>query len=93
MSIFYVVPEHCEGSRYELETNLAWDASEILEHDLANSFAGDCAQDYWDNHDGWESNWPLEIHLFESMEAEQPFYKAKVRMEMSPDFFSSEVQS
>lgn len=91
MSIFYIVPEHCEESRYHLETNHSWTPDEIFESDLANSFAGDCAQDYWDNHDGWESNWPLEVHLFESMEAEQPFYKAKVKMEMSPDFSADEV--
>jgi hypothetical protein len=26
--------------------------------------AQDAALDYFDNHDGWESSWPLDIELF-----------------------------
>ncbi|QGA11019.1 hypothetical protein GFH30_06270 [Acinetobacter wanghuae] len=91
MDIYYVVLDHCEGSRYKLPSSTSWTLNEMRQLDIMDCFATDCAQDYWDDHDGWESDWPLEFHLYESEDAAEPFFKATISMEMSPDFSASEV--
>ncbi|MFP8522818.1 hypothetical protein [Klebsiella oxytoca] len=48
--------------------------------------AQDAAEDYWDNHDGWESRWPLDIELFVDGGSAGVF---EVAMEMEPTFSAS----
>ena len=83
-SIFYIVPDHCDESRYSI--NLKYDVTVETALERTFVFADDCAKDYWDNHDGWESGWPLEFHLYESEDANKPFHKCLVSMEMNPNF-------
>ncbi|HEM6651489.1 hypothetical protein [Acinetobacter pittii] len=83
--IFYTLPRECSKSRYELNLN---DKQAWLESDL-DFVSNQCAQDYWDNHDGWESTWPLEISIFETETAEAPIATYIVDMEMEPSFSSS----
>lgn len=47
--------------------------------------AADAAEDYWGNHDGWESNWPLTFLLFAS-ETGPLLVSVKVDMESVPSF-------
>lgn len=90
-AIFYVVTNHCDKSRYSIELNSDWTVEEIIDCGSAESFAQDCAQDYWDYQDGWESDWPLEFELYESEVSITPFYKCKIEMEMQPEFACKEA--
>ncbi|MCO9048510.1 hypothetical protein [Acinetobacter sp. UC24323] len=84
-SIFYNIPKECPNSRYELEFK---DIETWLEQDL--EFVGnECAQDYFDNHDGWESSWPLEIRVFKDEHSIEPIASLIVEMELEPHFSSS----
>lgn len=46
----------------------------------------DAAEDYWENHDGWEDHWPLNIELFVDGKSVGLF---EVVMEMEPTFSAS----
>lgn len=46
----------------------------------------DAAEDYWDNHDGWEDCWPLNIELFVDGSSVGAF---EVVMEIEPTFSAS----
>lgn len=57
---------HSYGSASELyyfDTGFDWD------EDDACLLAEECAQDYYDHHDGWESKWPLDIEVFRNNES------------------------
>lgn len=45
--------------------------------------AREAADDYWSNHDGWESTWPLEFEIFIDGKSAG---KCLVSMEMEPVF-------
>ncbi|ELT3494778.1 hypothetical protein R8002_003579 [Citrobacter freundii] len=49
----------------------------------------DAAEDYWENHDGWESHWPLNIELFVDGVSVGVF---EVVMEMEPTFSASKKE-
>ena len=58
MKVFYSVDEVCELSVYEM--NAAGDSFDKY-------VAEECAQDYHDNHDGWElQSWPYTFSLRET---------------------------
>ncbi|MDX7989189.1 hypothetical protein FE392_18050 [Xenorhabdus sp. 12] len=44
------------SDRFELE-NTGWEG-------YPRYLAEECAEDYYSNHDGWERNWPITIHVF-----------------------------
>lgn len=48
------------------------------------------AADYWENHDGWESHWPLNIELFVDGSSVGVF---EVVAEMEPTFSASKNRS
>lgn len=45
-----------------------------------------CADDYWANHDGRETMWPIPFTLFEN-EHDDPLGRFNVWMEMEPSFW------
>ncbi|HED2741838.1 TPA: hypothetical protein R4Z60_006304 [Klebsiella michiganensis] len=49
----------------------------------------DAAEDYWENHDGWEDHWPLNIELFVDGKSVGLF---EVVMEMEPTFSASKQE-
>lgn len=49
----------------------------------------DAAEDYWSNHDGWESHWPLNIELFVDGNSVGVF---EVVMETEPTFSASKKE-
>lgn len=51
--------------------------------------AQEAAEDYWENHDGWESHWPLNIELFADGNSVGMF---EVVMEMEPTFSASKQE-
>ncbi len=53
----------------------------------AHGSAEECAEHYHDNHDGWESVWPLDVTLYDGDENLGTFV---VEMEAEPIFTASE---
>lgn len=50
--------------------------------------ADDLAQDYFDNHDGWESQWPQTLRIFDG---EKQLAAFTVEMEREPVFYAYEL--
>lgn len=73
------------------------DSEQRFEHDVGHlsinhkldteMMANQCAQDYFDNHDGWESSWPLDLFLYETEDGPS-VAKLSVEMEAEPVFYS-----
>ena len=79
--IHYVVTDHCTESRYKINTQFYGD------DELSKSFiAQECAEDYWDNRDGYEDSWPLNFKLYDSEKAIEPFFECLVGVQFKPDF-------
>ncbi|WGL99114.1 hypothetical protein QE177_04330 [Arsenophonus sp. aPb] len=72
-----------EEDRYELEIN-------SYDEKWSDLIATQCAEDYHNNHDGWESDWPLVIRIFANNEIIGDF---KVEMEFWPSFPAKKLGS
>ena len=70
-----------EESFYEFETT---------EDDFDRFTAQEVAQDYYDNHDGWEASWPLEFSLHET-EGGAELARFVVEMEAEPVFYAAAI--
>ena len=59
-------------------------------HDIGDQqdLAEEAAQDHWNNHDGWESRWPLTIVLFET-ETGPEVVRFDVDMQTVPEFIAT----
>lgn len=53
------------------------------------ALAEEAAEDLFDNHDGWESHWPLKLELFIDGESAGVF---EVELEHVPHFSSTKVK-
>ena len=51
----------------------------------------DCAEDFWNNHDGWESTWPLSFSVFSK--SGELLFSGEVSMEMEPQFSCGEIKN
>lgn len=81
-SVYYTV-EHDSGEWHELE--LPGDAP------LTRVEAQQCAEDYWNHHDGWPWTWPLTFGL--STKGDRPaLVLFSVEMEAGPAFYAKEIQ-
>lgn len=78
MGFWYRVPYECEESTYFV--------NEKYYEQSAGSVA---AQDFWDNHDGWESSWPVTFEISKTEDFE-PILRCTVEMEMHPWFRSND---
>lgn len=85
VSVWYCVPEICNKSRYKLPLNSHFP---LVMHSL-ELVSEECAEDYWENHDGYEARWPLEFQIFETEESENPIATFEVDMEEIPTFSSN----
>lgn len=83
MAIYYAT-EECFGGRYKLDGEF-----QIYDENDLEFIAEQCAGDYWDNHDGYESNWPLSFRIYKEDDSSGLIYESIVEMEMSPDFSAS----
>ncbi|AZZ92789.1 hypothetical protein EUZ85_19495 [Hahella sp. KA22] len=87
-TIYYKVPSECEESTYELSTDLS--PASLKYGRVLGSIAKECAEDYFNDHDGWESTWPMTftLHLAE----DGPIIgKFNVDMEQVPAFFATSM--
>ncbi|OWO78681.1 hypothetical protein B5C26_23605 [Photorhabdus luminescens] len=73
-------------SRFELKSAPDVD-SRFLASELKN-LAEECAEDYFDNHDGWDDIWPLDIYIWIDNESVGKF---TVNIEMEPAFSAKKV--
>lgn len=83
-NIFYSVPEDMDDSTYSLEIGDNYDIADEYDQRM---IADLCAEDYWDNHDGWESHWPL-IFTLHTKEDGEKIAQLVVEMEAQPSFSS-----
>ncbi len=60
------------------------------DHEFIELFAEQCAENYWDNHDGYQSNWPLVFEIFLDGESKGKF---DVDMESIPQFYGSKCHA
>ena len=69
---------HTPDSRYELPRG------QCLYTEDWRLVATDLADDYYSNHDGWESNWPVHFRIYKDGEC---VWKGDVEREMEPAFY------
>lgn len=75
---FYTYEIH--GNKYEFESKY-YEREDVAE---------DCAEDYFDNHDGWEAIWPLEITLY-NLDETRIIGKFRVELEQRPHFSATKI--
>ena len=68
------------GYKFDLETN--WDKGS------PEYIAEDAAKDYYDNHDGWESSWPINIEVYDG---DKSIGLCSVELEHDPTFSAIEI--
>ena len=56
---------------------------------LPEIVAQECGEDYHDEHDGWESSWPIKVYLYDG--DGEPKGVFEVFMESQPHFYASEA--
>lgn len=63
MKVFYGRADYIDSLKdaYELTSKVNWDWDDI------DWIAEECAQDYFDNHDGWEAAWPVTFKIFDEL--------------------------
>ena len=91
MKIYYCVIEDCSEDE-KFDTNhytIDSDWSENEGHDLSE----ECAEDYYDNHDGWEigCKWPLTFRLWQEDGCLLGDYS--VELESTPVFNSRKIKN
>jgi hypothetical protein len=73
----------------EEEYRWEYDMGHIIFDD--NAWLAECiAEDYFDNHDGWESSWPLNIFIWNNRQEFIGVYS--VELENKPVFNAVEVK-
>lgn len=80
--VWYSVPDVCDDERFKLSIAREADVTRPFEQE---GILEECAEDFYQCHDGWECSWPLELRLFKSEEGPQ-LAAAKVEMQMEPRF-------
>lgn len=72
-----------DDERYDFKSNFMSDSEMGREW-----IAQDAGEDFYNNHDGWEAEWPLELSLYDNGQFLGCF---KVELESVPQFYSSLV--
>lgn len=70
-----------DDERYEFVTNgsVDWEIGRLW-------VAESAAEDFYDNHDGWESSWPIELALYNG---ETALGRYSVGLEHRPSFYAN----
>jgi len=80
----YVRTGHGSTLKNAMEFESAW-----VGKDSAEYIAEDAAEDYFENHDGWESSWPQSFQIW--TEDDEDYGVFEVEMEHEPVFSASET--
>jgi len=84
MSLFYAVDN--SPTRFEYQSPCKhFDLKDPL---YASILAVECASDYHDDHDGWESSWPIVLMLFETEDGPE-VCRFSVDLEARPHFIAT----
>ena len=86
LTIFYKIPENCPDSFYEIKTG--WSADIYLGY-----IADDCAEDYFENQEGYEDQWPIVFELYKEKEGEcgELLGKYEIALEQRPTFYACKL--
>ncbi len=85
MIVYYSVVEHDEASRYRL-AETTWNFAD------PDYLAEECAENYHNEHDGWESEWPLTFVLYETENGPERA-RMSVDRESVPSFTATKVET
>ena len=66
----------------EFESECDWNIQSEIDQEM---MAAECAADHHENHDGWESSWPLVISLHDPA-TKQVIVRLSVEREFDPTF-------
>lgn len=80
----------CHG-KFETEAPHLVDVFDLIEDPAY--YAELAAEDYWNNHDGWEDNWPLTFLIYENEDADEVCGEVLVEMEMEPMFMGRKKEA
>lgn len=75
----------------EQDDSTAFELPNSEDYDLDDFTAGQCAEDYHDQHDGWECTWPIQILLAEK-EDSAVWKLFLVEREYSAEFYAREIK-
>jgi hypothetical protein len=75
---------------YDDDINEAFPIDSSFHEGWEECLAKECAEDFWDHHDGWESNWPMTFKLFDANKNELGTYI--VDMEAEPTFSAKKME-
>ena len=84
MQVFYQIEEWDQGEEY-------YDCDTQWSFNFCADIAQDCAEDAHNNHDGWDSSWPLTIAVYEIPYPEGLKGKFEVDREAQPVFYARPV--
>lgn len=85
MTVYYSVPEHDAETRYRL-------ADCPFGLGTPDYVAEECAANYHNKHDGWESTWPLTFILYRTEDGPERA-KMSVDRETVPSFTATKVET
>lgn len=74
----------CHPDYHAPESRFEFPCGQCLYTEDWRLVATDLADDYHSNHDGWESNWPIELRIYKNAEC---VWKGEVDREMEPAFY------
>jgi hypothetical protein len=79
---FYNEPKDDDNERISCRVGGDWDMQRGWDQRM---IARKCAEDLWDNHDGWSESWPKTIALYESENGPE-LCRFEVDVEAVPEF-------
>lgn len=75
----------------EKDDRTAFELPNSEDYDLDDFTAGQCAEDYHANHDGWEATWPIQLWLAETEESTE-WKQFVVEREYLAEFYAREIK-
>jgi hypothetical protein len=84
-TIYYSAYEGDGAYRHKLVLNSSYDTYDLDDSDGHEELAAACAEDFHDNYDGWESQWPRVITLYASKDGPE-LVRMSVQREYTPTF-------
>lgn len=87
-TIYYSAYEGGHANRHMLVLDCTFDTYELDDSDCHEELAVACAEDWHDNHDGWESQWPRVFTLYANKTGPE-LARQSVDREYTPSFTAS----
>lgn len=88
MKIFYCVNDIDPTYRFSYESSSNYDLGTEYE---CEALLEECADNYWRDHDGWESSWPHTFILYKDQDGPE-IGRFTVEMEAEPRFYATSIE-